>query len=338
VRRPALHLAARRGYLYRILLFQLAARPAARDYDLVIGLAGSPDLLPAGPSYIHYVNFPPEGHVEYNPRYAAWPMSAYAAGALRALRCLRRHGTAAHADARILTNSEFSRSVLLRHYAFDPARVRVLYPPAMPVDRRWLAPPAARRGVVSVGSFSPNKRQLEQLRVAALLPEVEFRIAGSVQSRRYFRACVRRVERERLANVRLLPDLPPGAIAQLYGSAQTFLHSMRYEPFGIATVEAIQHGCVPVVHDSGGQREVVPLAALRYEDVDEAVEIVARTAYDRRRRRFEASDDVRANLARRATRFTEEHFRRQFTRILAGAGFVTEGADADATAYRTGRA
>jgi glycosyltransferase involved in cell wall biosynthesis len=338
VRGPRVGVAAPRGYLYRMLLFQVAVRALVRPYDLVIGCNGALEILPPGPSYLHYIHFPFEGHVECNPRYQTWPMSAYAAGALWCLRRLRRHDPAALGDARILTNSEFSRGVLLRHYPIDPSRVRVLYPPAMPVDLRRVAPAWARRGVVSVGTFSPNKRQHEQLRIASLLPDVEFRIAGSVQSRRYYRACVARVRRERLVNVRLLPDLPPGAVAQLYGGAQAFVHSMRFEPFGIATVEAIQHGCLPVVHDSGGQREVVPLPALRYDDVEEAVDVIARTVAKPFGADPDFGDEARTLLVRRATRFTEAHFGSQFSRVLASGGFVTEGTDAVDAAHRADRA
>jgi hypothetical protein len=34
----------------------------------------------------------------------------------------------------------------------------------------------------------------------------------------------------------------------------------------MTTVEAIAHGALPLVHNSGGQREIVPLADLRFED------------------------------------------------------------------------
>jgi glycosyltransferase involved in cell wall biosynthesis len=55
-------------------------------------------------------------------------------------------------------------------------------------------------------------------------------------------------------------------------ASRFFLHSTRNEPFGVSTVQAIGMGCVPVVHDSGGQREVVLADQLRYRDVTEAVE------------------------------------------------------------------
>jgi glycogen synthase len=52
------------------------------------------------------------------------------------------------------------------------------------------------------------------------------------------------------------------------------MHNLRNEPFGISTVEAIAAGCVPIVHNSGGQREIVPFDDLRFNDKIEAVEKV----------------------------------------------------------------
>jgi glycosyltransferase involved in cell wall biosynthesis len=38
----------------------------------------------------------------------------------------------------------------------------------------------------------------------------------------------------------------------------------EFEHFGISVAQAIAHGCIPIVHDSGGQVELVTDAALRF--------------------------------------------------------------------------
>jgi glycosyltransferase involved in cell wall biosynthesis len=72
---------------------------------------------------------------------------------------------------------------------------------------------------------------------------------------------------ERLpAEVRL--DVPRDELRALYASASLFWHAAghgqdarrrpeRLEHFGIATVEAMGHGAVPLVFPAGGQRELV---------------------------------------------------------------------------------
>jgi len=49
---------------------------------------------------------------------------------------------------------------------------------------------------------------------------------------------------------------------------------MENEPFGITTVQAIASGCIPVVHNSGGQKEIVPLEKLRFNDKYNAIDII----------------------------------------------------------------
>ena len=49
---------------------------------------------------------------------------------------------------------------------------------------------------------------------------------------------------------------------------------MRNEPFGITTVQAIAAGCIPIVPDSGGQREIVGNASLRYSGLDDVPKVI----------------------------------------------------------------
>jgi glycosyltransferase involved in cell wall biosynthesis len=51
---------------------------------------------------------------------------------------------------------------------------------------------------------------------------------------------------------------------------------MLYEDFGLTTCEAIAGGCIPVVVNSGGQKEIVTLDDLRFNSVEEATRIIKR--------------------------------------------------------------
>ena len=44
---------------------------------------------------------------------------------------------------------------------------------------------------------------------------------------------------------------------------------MVNEDFGLTPCEAISAGCIPLVHNSGGSIEVVPIRELRYNDCQE---------------------------------------------------------------------
>jgi glycogen synthase len=59
-------------------------------------------------------------------------------------------------------------------------------------------------------------------------------------------------------------------LEKIHSASQFFLHTMREEPFGISTVEAILNGCIPVVHNSGGSAEIVRKEQLLYSDISDA--------------------------------------------------------------------
>ena len=167
-----------------------------------------------------------------------------------------------------VANSEFTRDALLRVYPDLKQEVPVLYPP---VEESQL--PVVQKDpklVVSLGRFSPDKRQMEQIKIAAQVPELKFVLMGFINSKPYFEACQAEIEQRGLTNVTLLGDAPKKQVNKTLASATYFIHNLRNEPFGITAVQGIQAGCLPLVHNSGGQREVVPFADLRYETIEDA--------------------------------------------------------------------
>jgi glycosyltransferase involved in cell wall biosynthesis len=62
---------------------------------------------------------------------------------------------------------------------------------------------------------------------------------------------------------------------EVLGSSRFYLHAKQFEHFGIALVEALALGCIPFVHNSGGQVEIVTPEILRYTSGDELPEKVA---------------------------------------------------------------
>jgi glycosyltransferase involved in cell wall biosynthesis len=123
--------------------------------------------------------------------------------------------------------------------------------------------------VVSVGRFSPAKRQLEQIMLAEQLPHIPFHIVGFVGDTMYFDRCLEYVKQNRLSNVHVHPNATREQMVALLEQSKYFLHTLVNEPFGITAVQAIATGCIPIVHDSGGQRETVPIEFLRYKELNE---------------------------------------------------------------------
>jgi glycosyltransferase involved in cell wall biosynthesis len=72
--------------------------------------------------------------------------------------------------------------------------------------------------------------------------------------------------------VGLIPNISQPYFKKLLKKSKYFIHTRKNEHFGISIAEAIAAGCIPLVHNSGGQKEIVPLDELRFDSIDEAIE------------------------------------------------------------------
>lgn len=270
----------------RIAGFNWLLRSRGRPYDLLINTSNSLALLPPSLPVLSYVFYPrsaralsPAADI-HRPEVATprWSRARLERPALRLLyRTVR-----AWPNHRVVCMTRFTREAVRRHDGVT-GDLSVIYPP---VDLDDYASSATERrpAVVTVGRFTPAKRQLEQLRIAAALPELTFDVVGFVSDRGYFEECRRYAAQHRLANVRLHPDASFDRMVELLRTARYFLHTTINEPFGLTAVQATAAGCLPVVHDSGGQRETVPEAMLRYQRFDDIPVLVRRAEAMERQR------------------------------------------------------
>ncbi|MEL7498527.1 MAG: glycosyltransferase family 4 protein [Planctomycetota bacterium] len=184
-------------------------------------------------------------------------------------------GGQVNSSHRVICNSKFSLSHWQEYYrslklTHDPI---VIYPFAD--DPETLSGDATDTSpaVASLGRFCRAKRQHEQIAIGMKIPELQFWLMGHANPEdAYFK------ELEPLAqpsdNVELLPNLSHSEVNQRLSQARYFLHTNINEPFGITAVEAILAGCIPVVHNSGGQREVVPMKELRFDQLTDVPQIL----------------------------------------------------------------
>jgi glycosyltransferase involved in cell wall biosynthesis len=306
VRIPRPHFLA--GDLLQETLLPLLVRHRVRGYDLLItsntGLQGYPE----GPQLLHLVTFPLELVPENEDRYRRPVPRLYGSVS----RLLMQIASLSGKRRGIWTaNSEFTRDAMVRAYGLTAGDITVLYPP---VDVAEPLNTGERQcAVLSLAGFHADKRQLEQIDLASQLPDVAFYIVGTVRSAAYYRRC--REVADNLPNVHLVADAPWPAVQSLLAACKVFLHSKHNEHFGISTAEAIAAGCLPVVHDSGGQRELVPFAALRYRTVAEAKESLSR-ALDGN------CDELAPALRARLHTFSKDAFRRRFLSVLDGASLA----------------
>lgn len=254
------------------LLFNSLLHRIGKDYDLLINSSNSLMPLPGNQNILHYVHFPrerrllntvPNMHLpEF--RYPLLSIKRYHQAFIRQLYRFRR----LHPQHHFVFNSEFSRAALQMVYPNLPSDNHIVYPPVDFSDFQS-SNRIRQRAIVSIGRFEASKRQLEQIKLAETMPDTPFHIVGFAKNNRYFQQCADYVQTRGLTNVHLHPDAPFAEMIALLQSARYFLHTMINEPFGLTAVQAVAAGCLPIVHDSGGQRETVPLPELRYQSLDE---------------------------------------------------------------------
>ncbi|CAO5242747.1 glycosyltransferase [Frankia sp. AgKG'84/4] len=228
----------------------------------------------------------------------------------------------------IMANSQFTRGWIGRLWKRD---ADVLFPPIQ-VDR--LHPePVRERAVITVGRFfmpglGHAKRQLEmvqwfgELSRAGELPGWSMHVVGGCEDSQ-----LPYLEQVRAAGaglpVHLHPNAPRAEVERLLSTSSVFWSATGYgeddrrrpwtaEHFGMTTVEAMAGGCVPVVIDRAGQREIVRhgIDGYRWTGPDQVAFFT---------RRLAAEDGLRGRLAAAATEragtYSDAAFARQWLAI-----------------------
>ena len=230
---------------------------------------------------------------------------------------------------RVLANSEYTRGWIRRLWGVD---ADVLFPP---VAVHELRPGPKRRRVLCVGRFigrrlGHSKKQLELVRAfggmvrAGGLDGWELHLVGGCEpAQRPYLEEVRRAAAG--LPVSIHANAPRALVEELFSSSAVFWVATGlgedeeqapwlFEHFGITTVEAMAAGCVPVVIDKAGQREIVRhgVDGFRWSTL---AELEACT------RRLAADEPLRTRLAAAATEragaFSEEAFAARWHQIAA---------------------
>jgi len=233
-------------------------RDASAGYDLFVCTTHAPPPVCHAKAGVLYVLFP------FFDRRASWPWNAPGGGWAWARRRLyeawwRERLGSYRAAAAI---SEFTRRWTRDYWGVDPV---VIHPPVEVSD--YAQAPKEDR-VAVVGRFTPVKRQAELVRAFAAGGPSGWAMScvGGLGDADGDRAYFTEVEVAAAgAPVELAVNAPRDRLRAELGRARVFWHAMGLdapaphleEHFGIATVEAMAAGCVPVVPARGGQPEIV---------------------------------------------------------------------------------
>ncbi len=163
---------------------------------------------------------------------------------------------AQYSDA-IVANSQFTAGACRDIYGIEP--VGVAYPA---VDHAVFHPdPAVTKQpqLVTAAHLSRFKNIDFLLKVFARTqqahPDLSFVVVGRGEAREELRQLA--LDLGIADRVTWKENLPATELADLYRSSLLFIHGSRYEPFGMAPLEAISCGTPVLAHASGGPKEFV---------------------------------------------------------------------------------
>ncbi|MEM4914022.1 MAG: glycosyltransferase [Desulfurococcaceae archaeon] len=218
----------------------------------------------------------------------------------------------------VLANSSWTAKLIKETYGLN---AEVLHPP---VDVDYYAYEGSRkeRIIVTTSRITPEKNLHLLPRVASKLPNYEWYLVGSTGHSRIekylAKRIVNRIEHEKRKhnawNFHVVMDLPRRELRELLQRATFYVHPLFPEHFGIAVVEAMSAGAIPVVYrDGGAWLDVVSDVSMElgYMELDEIPVVV---------KRIESNTDklkrLREEVMRKSKQFKREVFRERFAVIL----------------------
>ena len=209
----------------------------------------------------------------------------------------------------VLANSEFTADAIKAETGLN---AQVLYPPVMneinPQQRDFEA--KRENNVITVGRICLGKNLTIIPQIAKLTRKgISFTIAGLLESQEVLLS-LRKLSKElKVADkVKILTNVRRNELKNSLLNSKVYLHPKEGEHFGISIVEAMSLGCTPIVHDSGGPKEFVPLSQ-RYKTLEEAAKEVEKAIDD-------WSPAQARKVSKEADKFSEESFSKQFIDIF----------------------
>jgi alpha-1,2-mannosyltransferase len=256
-----------KAVLYQRLIYnQLQLHKIALEkkrFDLVLNTAEVANQPATRIPAVEYCYFPDYfSHLESNSLPKLWELYYLPARVFY-------HSRVSHID-RLLAVSDYTREFVRKKWGRDST---TLYPPCPVELYKDLRHQPKENSVVTVGRLGPEKRIELFLDLARRMPRVSFSVIGSVPTEKtVYSNWLRKIAP---ANVSFM-IAPLRKVKGVLGRAKVYFHSALNEHFGITIVEAMAAGCVPVVHNSGGAREIVSeVVGYKWDTIDEAVRQVS---------------------------------------------------------------
>jgi len=219
--------------------FKMFNREHLRDrYDLVIDTQSN-TASPVDIAYIHYPVIA-ETYTKHTPVYDAYSLL---------VKMLYKAWFGKPMSKHVLTNSSWTAKAIKQYYGVE---ARVLYPPVDVSSIMSRCRDSGREDViVTVSRLTPEKNLPQLGVIAAAMPSYEYIVMGRRDDETVYNELIHR-------GVNVNPDVSRDVLIDTLCRAKYYVHPLFREHFGIAVVEAMAAGLVPLVYyDSGSCTDIV---------------------------------------------------------------------------------
>jgi glycosyltransferase involved in cell wall biosynthesis len=220
---------------------------------------------------------------------------------------------------RIICNSEFTKKVIDQEFG---TKSEVIYPPV-----KLIKGDTKEKIILSVGRFDyslHHKRQDVLIEAFKSLKHNDWRmvLAGGVLAN--FTEVEKLKAKIGTDNITLITNPDYQELAQLYAKASIYWHAAGYgqnlkkyperaEHFGMATVEAMSAGLVPMVYEGGGQTEIVEdgINGFTWREPEQLVVMTNQLIEN-----INLKEYIAKQAQQSAKKFSEEAFERKFRKLI----------------------
>lgn len=217
-----------------------------------------------------------------------------------------------------IPNSEFTSYWLTQKWQITDNKKCVLYPPVVPVS----AVAEKKRNQIFVCSRIEATKKIDLLLKAFensefLKQNCTLVVAGSIkgESKEYIDS-IQKIS----PSAKFYFEPSREEIEKLYAESEIFWHAkgineenpLYFEHFGITTVEAMSAGCVPIVINKGGQKEIVDdSCGFKWNTLEELVYLTENLV-----KNHDKIAELSRNAVLRSKLYTKQSFEKQFRNIL----------------------
>jgi len=288
-----------------------------KNYDLIIN---TQPFLPTTFADMAYIQVPEFSEIieTYYPKYQNGLWRAYALPHDMLIKVSEKLFDYLNRKPLILTNSKYSEQVIENRMKLKPY---VIYPPVHVNRYKSLSKrkKSERNLILTISRIEKDKRLELIPKVAMQVQDAKFVIIGTLKSgysNTYLVHLYNIIRNFGVQDrVKIIPNANEEIKKDLLSGGKIYFQPRQCEPFGIAIVEAMAAGLIPLVHKSGGPwmdilDQKQGLYGYAYEDVISCVEFM-HELLDNYTQRREFID----RIVKRSERFSSEIFRENLVLI-----------------------